>query len=180
MHCNREKLLLHACCAPCLTYVLQYLSNDYHISVVFHNSNIYPEEEYKKRLTGVQWLCNFHGTELIVPAYDSPCWIQYIKGLEDEPEKGKRCDKCFRYRLEKTAETAVSMGFSVFTTTLSVSPHKDFQIINSTGLELGQKYAIRFLEGNFKKNDGYKKSCLLTRQYDLYRQKYCGCLYSMK
>ena len=180
MQGKRGNLLLHACCAPCLTYVLEYFSTDYNISVFFYNPNIHPEDEYKKRLEGVRQFCFVKGTELFVPAYDSQHWFEYVKGLEGQPEGGERCSRCFELRLRRTSEFAKQMGFDIITTTLTVSPHKNAELINLLGNDISGKHGIKFFEADFKKKDGYKKSCELSRRYGLYRQNYCGCLYSMR
>ena len=179
MQNNKEGILLHACCAPCSTYVIDMLSQFYRVTTLFYNPNIQPEEEYKKRLKDVEKLCELKKTELFVLDYDVTSWFETIKGLEEEPEGGRRCRVCFEVRLEKTAKTAVEKGFKMFATTLTVSPKKDTQVINTVGSGVAERFGIGFLESNFKKNDGYKKSCELCRQYDLYRQKYCGCVFSM-
>jgi predicted adenine nucleotide alpha hydrolase (AANH) superfamily ATPase len=176
---KKDKILLHACCAPCSTYVLDILSEFYYISVLFYNPNIHPEEEYIKRLREMIMLCKTKKTELIVPDYDDNLWFKRAKGLEDLPEGADRCDVCFDLRLKKTAETAAKKNFKFFTTTLSVSPHKNAQHINSIGCNVAAMYRVQFIMNDFKKKDGYKKSCELSRQYGFYRQNYCGCIYSM-
>ena len=179
MQRDREGILLHACCAPCSTHVIDVLSQSYSVTAFFYNPNIQPEDEYARRLKYMEKLCGLKKTELFVPDYDPASWFERIKGLEDEPEGGKRCRVCFEVRLEETAKAVVDKGFKMFATTLTVSPKKNAQAINEIGKGVAERFGIGFLESDFKKKDGYKKSCELCRQYDLYRQKYCGCVFSM-
>lgn len=175
------KVLLHACCAPCSAYVCEFLENEgYEITIYFYNPNIFPTEEYEKRKNELIKFCELKNYKLILGEDDFNSWNDYIKGLEQEPERGKRCEKCFYFRLEKTAILAKELNMENFTTTLSISPHKDFSTIEKVGNELMEKYGIKFLNYNFKKNDGYKKSTLLSQKYGFYRQNYCGCKYSIR
>ena len=175
------KVLLHACCAPCSAYVCEFLENEgYEITIYFYNPNIFPTEEYEKRKNELIKFCELKNYNLILGEEDFNSWNDYIKGLEQEPERGKRCEKCFYFRLEKTAILAKEQNIENFTTTLSISPHKDFKTIEKVGNELTEKYGIKFLNYNFKKNDGYKKSTLLSQKYGFYRQNYCGCKYSIR
>ncbi len=178
MQSNKGKILVHSCCAPCSTYVLDYLSQSYNITILFYNPNIQPEEEYVKRLQEMEKLCKIKETELFIPDYEDYFWMESIKGLENVPEGAERCRVCFDVRLKKTAETAFERGFTLFATTLTVSPHKNAVLINSIGTNAADSFKINFLKSDFKKKDGYRKSCELSRKYGLYRQKYCGCLYS--
>ena len=175
---NTEKLLVHACCGPCATQVIELLSRDYRVTAFFYNPNIQPEEEYLNRLAAMEKFCRIKDIELISGRYDNQEWLELVAGLEDQPEGGTRCEVCFTMRLQKTALVAVEHGFKAFSTTLSISPHKDAQVINSIGRETGIQHNIIFLQGDFKKDNGYRKSCELSRQYGLYRQKYCGCQFS--
>lgn len=175
---NPEKLLVHACCGPCATQVIELLSRDYRVTAFFYNPNIQPEEEYLNRLAALETFCRIKDIELVSGSYDHQEWLELVAGLEDQPEGGKRCEVCFAMRLQKTALVAVEHGFKAFSTTLSISPHKDARVINSIGRETGIQHNIIFLQGDFKKDNGYRKSCELSRQYGLYRQKYCGCLFS--
>jgi len=175
---NTEKLLVHACCGPCATQVIELLSRDYRVTAFFYNPNIQPEEEYLNRLAALETFCRIKDIELVSGSYDHQEWLELVAGLEDQPEGGKRCEVCFAMRLRKTALVAVEHGFKVFSTTLSISPHKDAQVINSIGRETGKQHSIIFLQGDFKKDNGYRISCELSRQYGLYRQKYCGCQFS--
>jgi hypothetical protein len=177
---DKEGILLHACCAPCSTHVIDMLSQYYSVIPFFCNPNIQPEDEYKRRLKHMEKLCGLTKTELFVPDYDPASWLEKVKGLEDEPEGGRRCRVCFEVRLAKTAKTAVDKGFKIFATTLTVSPNKNAGVINEVGSSVAERFGIGFLKNDFKKKDGYKKSCELCRQYDLYRQKYCGCVFSME
>ena len=175
------KVLLHACCAPCSAYVCEFLENEgYEIIIYFYNPNIFPVLEYEKRKNELEKFCKLKNYELILGEEDFTLWNDYIKGLEQEPERGKRCEKCFQFRLEKAARFAKKMNIENFTTTLSISPHKDFKTIEKVGNELMGKYGVKFLNYNFKKNDGYKKSTILSQKYGFYRQNYCGCEYSVR
>lgn len=184
---EKRKILLHSCCAPCSTSVIERLSEYYKITVLYYNPNIYPEAEYLKRkaeqLRFIDAL-NFKYPELKVQFldcdYESEKFYEAAKGLEREPEGGARCPVCFKLRLEKTAILAKEKGFDLFGTTLTVSPHKDAELINLIGEGLQHKYDIKFLKANFKKGDGYKRSIELSRQLDLYRQNYCGCEFALK
>jgi hypothetical protein len=175
---NPEKLLVHACCGPCATQVIELLSRDYRVTAFFYNPNIQPEEEYLNRLAALETFCRIKDIELVSGSYDHQEWLELVAGLEEQPEGGKRCEACFAMRLQKTALVAVEHGFKAFSTTLSISPHKDARVINSIGRETGKQHNIIFLQGDFKKDNGYRKSCELSRQYGLYRQKYCGCQFS--
>lgn len=177
-------LLLHSCCAPCSSYVLFYLSEYFKITVFYYNSNIRPIEEYKRRLEEQKLLIKKmnlelrNTVELIEGIYDDNNFYEYYKNFEREPERGKRCLICYYQRLLKTAQLAFKNNYDYFTTTLTVSPHKDSILINQIGSELEQKYKIKYLYSDFKKRDGYKKSIKLSQEYNLYRQDYCGCSFS--
>lgn len=175
-----EELLLHVCCAPCSTYVIDVLSEVYSVIAFFYNPNIHPEDEYERRLYEVRRYTALHDIPLIVGEADRSVWHNHVRGLEEEPEGGKRCEKCFAIRLFKTAACASERGIGLFTTTLTVSPHKDFRTIQHIGREAARCSGVSFLAMDFKQNDGYRKSCLLSKQYSLYRQRYCGCLYSVR
>ena len=181
---KRSKLLLHACCAPCSSYVLSYLSKFFDIDILYYNPNIFPELEYKKRLSEFYKLIeknDFDGKiQLIEIGYFPERFYEIAKGLEKEPEGGFRCEKCFRLRLIEAASEAKKRNADFFTTTLSVSPHKNAALINSIGKELESEFGIKYLYSDFKKRDGYKKSIELSKEYDLYRQDYCGCVFSKK
>lgn len=175
-------LLLHACCAPCSSYVLEYLSRYFKISILYYNPNIFPETEYEKRKSELSRLISQmplkNPVTLLPCEYDNSVFAEITRGLEDVPEGGERCMRCFRLRLEKAAETARKLGFDYFTTTLSISPLKNAEALNSIGEEAGRKAGVRHLPADFKKKDGYKRSLILSQEYSLYRQNYCGCVYS--
>ena len=178
---NKPKLLLHSCCGPCSSYVISYLRDYFDITVLYYNPNIFPYEEYVKRKEEQKRLLREMTNDtvkLLDCDYDNDKYEEVIQGLEKEPERGKRCTKCFLLRLEKTAIVGKDEGFDFFGTTLTVSPYKNAQLINRIGEKLANDYDIRWLYGDFKKNDGYKKSIELSKKYDLYRQNYCGCIYT--
>lgn len=178
---NKPKLLLHSCCGPCSSYVISYLRDYFDITVLYYNPNIFPYEEYVKRKEEQKRLLREMTNDtvkLLDCDYDNDKYEEVIQGLEKEPERGKRCTKCFLLRLEKTAIVGKDEGFDFFGTTLTVSPYKNAQLINRIGEKLANDYDIRWLYGDFKKNDGYKKSIELSKKYDLYRQNYCGCIYA--
>ncbi|HUU50433.1 MAG TPA: epoxyqueuosine reductase QueH [Nitrospinota bacterium] len=177
---KRPKLLLHICCAPDSTHVAHVLDEEYEITGYFYNPNIYPEEEYELRWGDLQKIAEEFNFNLLNPPYDPDIWFSLTKGLENEPEGGKRCERCFLMRLEKTAKIAKEKGYDIFTTTLTISPHKNANLINSLGRSLSEKYKADFLAADFKKQDGFKKSIELSKRYNLYRQNYCGCLYSKR
>ncbi|MGE4484814.1 MAG: epoxyqueuosine reductase QueH [Oscillospiraceae bacterium] len=180
----RPRLLLHSCCGPCSSYVLEYLSCFFDISVFYYNPNIYPPEEYEKRLSEQKRLIKemrFPGAVDIIHAeYKPEDFYTAVEGLENEPEGGARCAKCFEIRLDETARMARELSFDYFTTTLSVSPHKNTEILNEIGQKAGKKYGVRYLFADFKKKNGYKRSIELAREYGIYRQNYCGCEFSLR
>ena len=177
-------LLLHSCCGPCSSYVIEFLSDYFNITVLYYNPNISPIDEYEKRkqeqLRLITELKTKNKVNFLDCDYDNNLYEETIKGLENEKEGGARCLKCFTLRLKKTALVASLNNFDYFTTTLSVSPYKNSQVLNEIGLKLQAKYHIKWLYSDFKKKDGYKKSILLSKKYNLYRQNYCGCIYSKK
>ena len=173
-----KKMLLHSCCGPCSTQVIEVLKNDYQLTIYYYNPNIDTEEEYLHRLSEEKRYCKEVGIEVVEDGYDANEFLVAVKGLEKEREGGARCPVCFKLRLKKTAEKAKKVGFDCFGTTLTVSPHKNAEIINAIGLEVGKEKGIEFIEGNYKKQDGYKKSIELSKKYNLYRQNYCGCSFS--
>lgn len=177
-------LLLHACCAPCSSYCLEYLSQYFSITVYYYNPNIYPESEYAHRTAEVKRLIgemNFKNeVKFIEGEFDPKEFYSCVKGLEKEKEGGERCFKCYRLRLESTAKLAKELGFDYFTTTLSISPLKKADKINEIGEELGELYQVKHLPSDFKKKEGYKRSIELSREHGLYRQNYCGCVFSVK
>ena len=177
-------LLLHSCCAPCSSYVLEYLSQYFQITVFYYNPNIYPEDEYFRRVEEQKRLIRdmplprpvsfLEGRFLPREFYDA------VRGLEQIPEGGERCRACFRLRLAETAELAAERGFDYFTTTLTISPLKNAAVLNETGEALAQEYQVRWLPSDFKKKNGYKRSTELSAAYGLYRQDYCGCVFSLR
>lgn len=175
-------LLLHACCAPCSSAVLEYLSRFFAITLLYYNPNIAPYEEYEKREAELRRLVRemdvVHSVQLLPCSYDGQAYCQAVEGLEGEPEGGKRCTACFRLRLEYTARQAAKLHFDYFTTTLSISPLKNARLLNQLGEEMGEKYGVAHLPSDFKKKDGYKRSVELSKVYGLYRQDYCGCVFS--
>jgi len=175
---EKEKLLLHSCCAPCSVYVMELLLENYQVTSYFYNPNIHFYNEYQKREIEMERLTSAKGIPLIKGEYELEEWFLKAKGLEQEPEKGKRCIQCFILRLEKTAQLAQKLDVAWFSTTLTVSPHKDATQINKIGKELALKYGLKFLSADFKKQDGFKKSVELSKQWGFYRQNYCGCIYS--
>ena len=179
---NRPTLLLHACCAPCSSYVLEYLSDIFDITVFFYNPNIAPESEYFYRADELQRLIREMGLEgsvkLVIADYAPDLFDSIAKGKEAEKERGSRCTDCYRIRLEKTYEYAKEGKFDYYTTTLSISPHKDAKRLNDIGAFLQENGSTKWLWSDFKKKEGYKRSIELSAKYDLYRQDYCGCIYS--
>lgn len=176
------KLLLHSCCAPCSSYVLEYLTNYFNITILFYNPNITSKEEYDKRLNElkrlVENLPHSNKIEIIETRYEPKEFVDIAKGLEDAKEGGERCFKCYRLRLEEAAKYAKSNNYDFFTTTLSISPHKNAIKLNEIGEELSSIYKINYLYADFKKKGGYQRSIELSKKYDLYRQDFCGCIYS--
>lgn len=175
-------LLLHSCCAPCSSYVLEYLSQYFEITIFYFNPNITEKEEYQKRVEEqkrlIQALKTSHPIHFVEGDYNPEIFFSLSKGLEQEEEGGSRCIKCYYTRLEETARYALSHQFDYFTTTLTVSPYKKSEKLNAIGFYLEQKYKISYLYSDFKKRNGYKRSIELSKIYQLYRQDYCGCIYS--
>lgn len=176
------KLLLHSCCAPCSSYVLMYLTEYFNITVLYYNPNISPQKEYEFRKSEQKRLLSQmefkNPVSFIDCDYDPLNFYENVKGYEKEPERGKRCEICYKMRLEKTAQIAKKHGFDYFATTLTVSPHKDAQKLNQIGETLQDKYGIKYLCSDFKKKNGYKISIDLSKKYNLYRQDFCGCIFS--
>lgn len=180
----KEPLLLHSCCAPCSSYVLEYLSEYFEIKVFYYNPNITEKLEYQTRVAEQEKFIDlFQPTKNPISFhqgnYEPEKFFAIAKGLEGELEGGKRCKKCYDLRLRETAKLAKELGYRYFTTTLTISPMKNAEILNQIGIQLGEEFGIRFLPSDFKKNNGYQKSILLSKKYDLYRQNYCGCVYSL-
>ena len=185
---DRMSLLLHSCCGPCSSSVIERLAGEFNITVFYYNPCITDEEEYKKRRTAqIQLIEKFNAERIDLPdinfiegPYEPGAFFELTKGHGEDPEGGARCGICFRQRLEKTAEAAAFQGFDMFGTTLTVSPHKNFEIISAIGKDIAGRYGIGFLDRDFKKQDGFKRSIELSRKYGLYRQNYCGCEFSKR
>ena len=175
---EKPTLLLHSCCGPCSSYVLEYLTKHFDVTILYYNPNIQPEAEYEKRLFYQREVLKRIPARILECDYDGPAFEEIAAGYEDAPEGGERCTRCFLLRLEETARRAAALGFDYFCTTLTVSPHKDPVRINRIGAELEQRYGVRWLPSDFKKRDGYLRSIRLAREYGLYRQDWCGCEYS--
>lgn len=176
---ERPKLLLHSCCAPCSTHVIMLLKKYFDITVFYSNDNIFPKEEFIKRLNEEIKFCQSQEINVIFDEYNEEDYLFAIKGYETLGEKSLRCYECYKLRLLKTVMKAKQLGFDYFTTTLSISPHKNSKWINEIGMELEDTYRVKFLYSDFKKEEGYKNSVKLAKDYDLYRQDYCGCRYSL-
>lgn len=178
------KLLLHACCAPCSSAVLERIANHFAVTIFYFNPNITEEEEYYKRVIEIQKLIGMihpkYPVTLQEGRYEPKEFFEMAKGLEQEPERGKRCYKCYELRLEETAKIAEELHFPYFCTTLTLSPHKRSDWINEIGEKLDQKYNASYLYSDFKKREGYKRSIELSKEYNLYRQDYCGCIFSIR
>ncbi len=174
-----KKVLLHICCAPCSTASIERLSEEYEVTGMFCNSNIYPEKEYLKRLEETKKYCKEINIKLIEANYNHQNWLEQVRGLEKELEGGRRCLRCYEIRLREVAKETSREGFDYFTTTLTISPYKNFAKIKKIGDKLGNEFKIKFLDIDFKKKDGFRKSVELSKKYNLYRQHYCGCEFSM-
>lgn len=197
--CDPPRLLLHSCCAPCSSHCMEYLREHFLLTVFYYNPNITISEEYEKRLAEEKRLIavynrqvveqdfsGMHSTAgarrigILEAPYDPENWFDAVAGLESCPEGGERCTVCFRMRLEKAAQAAAEGGFDYFTTTLTISPLKDAQRLNAIGERMAEEYGVAWLPSDFKKKDGYKRSIELSREFGLYRQNYCGCVFSRK
>lgn len=177
---ERKKVLLHSCCGPCSTACIERLKDYIDVTIIYYNPNIEPKEEYEKRKSEQIRLLNILGVDYIDCDYDNETFKKICGTLSSEPEGGKRCAVCFGLRLKYTASVAKMHGFDYFGTTLTVSPHKNSDIINKIGKKVGENIGVKFLYSDFKKREGYKRSIELAREYELYRQDYCGCLYSKR
>lgn len=174
----KKKMLLHSCCGPCSTVCIERMKDLYDVTIFYYNPNIEPFEEYERRKAEQKKVCEFFGVPFLDFDYDNDGWHKFVEGLEHEKEGGARCEKCFVYRLTKTAQYAKAHNFDVFATTLSVSPHKNTNVINMVGEKISADTKIEFLPESFKKKDGYLRSINLSKELDLYRQNYCGCLFA--
>jgi predicted adenine nucleotide alpha hydrolase (AANH) superfamily ATPase len=174
----KQKLLLHSCCAPCSIYVLDQLAQDYELSIFFYDPNIHPRREYIQRRDEMKGYAQKIGIKFEEGEYNTAHWFDKTKGLENEPEKGKRCGICFDIRLGKTAKRASQENYDLWSTVMSISPHKDVSQINCVANKLADKYNIKFLEADWKKNEGFKIASQMSKAENFYRQDYCGCVYS--
>jgi hypothetical protein len=181
---GKKKLLLHSCCAPCSSHVISYLTKYFDITIFYYNPNISPKSEYDKRkeeqIRLIKEIDKTNNIDIIDCDYDNDIYESKIKGLENEPERGSRCTICFDLRLSKTAQMARLLNYDYFCTTLTVSPYKNSKLINEIGKKMEEKYNIKWLYSDFKKENGYKHSIELSKKYNLYRQDYCGCKYSVR
>ncbi len=183
-----KRLFLHCCCAPCSSYVLLYLSEYFKITAFYYNPNITDDNEYKKRVAEEKRLIDEYNKsgravypiDFVEGDHDPDVFFEAVKGHEDDKEGGDRCRICFALRLSEAARLASEGGYDYFTTTLTISPLKDADALNTIGIAAGERYNVAFLPSDFKKRDGYKTSIELSKEYDLYRQDYCGCIYSLK
>lgn len=181
MEQKKNKIVLHACCGICSGYpVSSLIDAGYQVVVYFYNPNIYPAEEYQKRLDAERTLCAHFGCELVEAEYNPEEFYKVANGLELEPERGKRCDKCFELRLKKTAEFTKSRGIKTFTTSIVISPHKNFQKLSEIGQQIAQENDLEFLAIDLKKKDGFLKTNKISKELGLYRQNYCGCKFSLR
>ena len=183
---QKPHLFLHACCAPCSSYVLEYLTQYFHITLFFYNPNITPETEYEKRIHELQRFIREAGYEergqvtLMEGDYNPDCFFEMAKGMGDLSERGERCYHCYELRMREAARKAAGLHADYFTTTLSISPHKNARWINEIGERLAEEYGVRHLPSDFKKKGGYLRSIALSEEYHLYRQNYCGCIFSKR
>jgi len=176
---KKPTLLLHACCGPCLSHVLHLLKDYFSITVYYYNPCIYPNEEYLKRLVEVKKLCSIYSVSLLEGEYNPTEFYSLVKGREEDKEGGDRCKICLAMRIDNTGKIAKENSFDYFTTTLSISPLKDANYLNTVGISLQEKYGVNYLVSDFKKKDGYLNSIKLSKEYGLYRQNYCGCEFSL-
>lgn len=180
-NCSDKKILLHACCAICSGYPISLLKDmGYSVVVYFYNPNIFPKQEYDKRLEAQKTLCKHFDCELIVGNYEPEVYYNYVTGLENEPEKGARCDKCFELRLSTAARKAKELGIKEFTTSMVISPHKNYEKLTVIGEEIAQKEGLIYNSTNFRKQDGFLKTNQISKSLKLYRQNYCGCKFAMR
>lgn len=184
---QRPKILLHACCAPCSTYTLEYLTQYADVTIYYANSNIHPRDEYRRREYVIQkFITKFNETthnkvKFIAAPYAPQDYLRAVRGLENEPEGGARCQACFTYRLETVAQKALELGgYDYFGSSLTISPHKNSQVINKVGIDIQELYDLKYLPSDFKKNGGYQRSVQMCKEYDIYRQCYCGCVFAAK
>lgn len=177
---NKPKLLLHICCVGCGVYVTNELKKNFEVELYFYNPNIFPQKEYDRRMEEAEKIAKTFEIPVIVEKYEHQNWLEKVRGYEKEPERGKRCEICYKDRLENTAKIAKKKGYSYFGTTLTTSPHKNAKLISLIGKELSKKFKLNYLDQDFKKNEGFKKSCEISKNLRLYRQDYCGCEFSIR
>ena len=181
---EKKRILLHSCCAPCSSHVITFLTKYFDITILYYNPNISPKSEYDKRkeeqIRLIKEIDKINNIDIIDCDYDNDKYESLIKGYEECPERGERCTICFNLRIEKTAKMAKELNYDYFCSTLTVSPYKNSKLINEIGESLSKKYNIKWLYSDFKKDNGYKKSIDLSHKYNLYRQNYCGCKYSVR
>lgn len=177
---RKPRLLLHICCIGCGVSIIEQLSEDYEVVLFFYNPNIYPKHELKKRLEEIKRIAKLYKLKVIISTASHRTWLKKIKGHEHEPERGGRCVICYNDRLSKTAKRAKRLGFSAFTSTLSISPHKNYPVIKELGNRLSEELGIDFIDDDFKKDGGFQRSCELSKKLGLYRQNYCGCEFSIR
>ena len=176
-----NKILIHACCGICSAYpILNLKELNFEPVVYFYNPNIYPESEYNKRLEAEKILCQYHNCELIIEEYIQDEFFSAVSGLENEPERGRRCDVCFNLRLKKTAQKALDLKIKNFTTSIVISPHKNFSKLTEIGKSIAKEFDLNYIDIDFKKKDGFLKTNKLSKDLGIYRQNYCGCKYSIR
>ena len=180
MEKTKPKLLLHICCAPCSTHVVEVLKEDYDLTGYFYNPNIHPDTEYLRREEETKRYARKIGLELVCAGYDDARWFEMVRGMEDMPEGGERCFLCFRLRLDKAAQYAKNHGYQFLTTTLSISPHKNAPKINEIGSEVAARHQLQWYAADFKKRGGFERSVRMSKEAGLYRQSYCGCIFSQR
>jgi predicted adenine nucleotide alpha hydrolase (AANH) superfamily ATPase len=177
---SNPAILLHICCGPCATHPILMLKEKFSVTGFFFNPNIFPPDEYQLRIKEAEDFCRQHEIPMIAPDANRAAWLALTSPLSEEKEGGERCRICFRYRLEKTAQEAVRLGIPAYTTTLTIGPNKPAKVIFPIGHEVAEKAGVQFLEYDFKKQDGFKKSSLISKELGMYRQNYCGCEFSMR
>ena len=174
----KPKLLFHSCCAPCSGYLVSQLADNFAVTVYYNNPNIYPESEYQTRKNEAKKFFTDFGTKFIEIEYDHSNWLELARGLEGEPERGKRCILCYHFRLNSAAKYAKDNDYDLFASSLAISPYKNSKILNNLGRAVAKSVGIEFIDEDWKKKDGYKKATEFARSYDFYRQNYCGCEFS--
>jgi predicted adenine nucleotide alpha hydrolase (AANH) superfamily ATPase len=175
---DNQSLLVHTCCAPCVSYVYELFAGSHDVTVFYYNPNIMPRPEYDRRLSELERFASLKGFPLFIGEHNVREWVRRVKQYRFFGERSQRCRECYRMRLEESFKKAGELGIASVTTSLSISPYKDAVMINRIGKELEGQYGVRFIEGDFKKGDGYRKSVALSHFYGFYRQNYCGCIYS--